>query len=317
MKMNEFKNENARGMSKARASVRNLMFTVSSVTSGICLAAAVVAFAAPGSTFESAPITWTIGIIIGFAIATGIDFLVNIKLGKFAMSEVIAIHSGHFSFGLLRKVSAYITFVVVLACFAISGLTSWDGSSLAAGMTPTFTPPSLQNVASKERSAVNESIKPYKDELLKVEAQVSASITARTSGELSRLSKQGNAWAKAEINKIQGEVTKQYSKDLNRAKDALSKAEEREHTRADKIINDAETTAKAMNNNNKTRSTIIGSLLALIGTVPVIVGFLLLFAECSDCVARQIPRTQIQQTKDSGQRNSAHWAQNDAMYENP
>ena len=315
--MNEFKNENARGMSKARASVRNLMFTVSSVTSGICLAAAVVAFAAPGSDFQAAPVAWVIGIVIGFAIATGIDFLVNIKLGKFAMSEVIAIHSGHFRFSFLRKLSAYITFAVVLTCFAISGLTSWDGSSLAAGMTPTFTPPSLQGIASKERSAVNESLKPYKDELSKVEAQVSASIAARTSGELSRLAKQGNAWAKAEISKIQGDVTKQYAKDLTKAKEALSKAEEREHGRADKVINDAETTAKAMNSQNQTRSTIIGSLLALIGTVPVIVGFLLLFAECSDSVARQIPRQQIQQTKDSGQRDNAHWAQNDAMYENP
>jgi hypothetical protein len=187
-------------------------------------------------------------------------------------------------------------------------------------MAPTFTPPNLQGVANDERKAVSSAIAPYKDAVAKIEGSIASDIAANTSSEIKRLVKEKNAWAIAEANKIAAYYTKVHSKELAAAKTALSKAEEREHGRADKIIASVETSASQINTKNEQRTGLIWKFLTALGTLPLIFGVFLVVAECADAVQAQLPKDQPNPNSKGGanQRTADDEHEKlDALYTNP
>jgi hypothetical protein len=269
----------------------------------------------PDATIHTHTILWAFAIIAGLVIASLIDFVIIQKVGRFAVTELIAWRSGAFYTPALRRINAVLISSIVLFGLFLSFITSWDGASLAAGMAPTFTPKSVSLVTNQERQAVNEAVKPYRDAVKGLEYKISETVKAKTSGGLSRLAGHGNMWAKGEITKIEQAANREYAKELSNAKTALAKAEQREQNRADRVIASVETEAtQAIQANNK-RSIVINKLLVFIGVLPLIFGFLLLVAECNTFVMLQLPEDQQKQQNQggAGQRSGAF----ENMYTNP
>lgn len=303
----QFSNKYATGIRKPRRAIENAMLGISTITSGICLAGIAMQFISPGATFGTSPWLWAFTMVIGFGIAYVADFLINQRIGRFAMTELIAWGSGYFKFHPIRKLIAVIMASVVAFGVFVSFITSWDGSRITASMAPTVTPPMLSTVMQTERQVINSELAPYRKSVQDIEAKIKQSVSARTSGELQRLSAQGNAWAKSETAKITAEVERQYRSELAAAKTALAKAEEREQARADKVLTDTESRNKEVTAKNEERSSVIWNILTALGTLPLIFGMLLVFVECNEMVLAQIPKDYdkaIGRTQGAGQRTA-------------
>ena len=290
----QFKNQNANGISKPLSNLQNIFLSVSALGSGICIAAMIISFIAPESTIFDSPMIWVPALVLAIAIASTIDFVIIKKVGKFAITECIAWWSGAFHTTIHRKVNTVIFLSIVAFGLVLSFTTSWDGSNIAAGMAPTFTPQSLQSVTNAERETVKQALKPYREAVKSIENKISESVKVKTSGELKRLSNHGNTWAKNEIAKIQDAVSRKYASELESAKIALAKAEDRENGRADKVIIHTEQATVQANKANTKRVGIIWKLLTAIGVLPLIFGFALLIADCNNTVTMQLPPEHIQ-----------------------
>ena len=292
-----------------------MLFAASTLGSAVCLASILIAFVHPKATIYSDTLLWSFAIIAGLFVAALIDFVIIQKVGRFAVTEVIAWRSGAFYTPILRRINAVLISAIVAFGLFLSFVTSWDGASMAAGMAPTFTAKSVASVTGEQRKAVNEAVKPYRESVKSLEKRIGETVKVKTSGELSRLAASGNAWAKNEILKIEQQVARQYSKELARAKADLQAAEAREQNRADKVINSIETEAAQVNQANRQRATIINKLLVFIGVLPLIFGFLLLVAECNTNVMLQLPQDvkQANAKQEAGQRSDSC----ESMYTNP
>lgn len=315
-----FNNANAKGISKARQGIYKALFYISTFTTAICIAGIIVSMISPTANIENSPWLWAGAFVGSFVLAHIIDFQINIRLGKMVIPELVAWWTGKFQFPVLRKVGAVLIGAVWVFGVSASFITSYDGSALAAGMAPTFTPPNLQGVANEERKAVSSAIAPYKDAVTKIEGSIAGDISANTSSEIKRLVKEKNAWAIAEANKIAAYYKKAHSKDLEAAKMALAKAEEREHGRAEKIIASVENNANQINNKNEQRTGLIWKFLTAIGTLPLIFGVFLVVAECADAVQAQLPNDQPNPNNKGGasQRTGDEEHEKlDALYTNP
>jgi len=301
-----FSNKYATGIKKPRRAIENSMLGISTITSGICLAGILIQFVAPGANFSTSPWLWALATALGFVFAWVADFLINQRLGRFAITELIAWFSGYFEIPLIRKVNAVIFASIVAFGVFVSFVTSWDGSRITASMAPTVTPVMLSSVMQTERQTLNSELAPYRKSVADIEGKIKAAVTARTSGELQRLSSQGNAWAKSEIQKISSEIERQYSKELAAAKTALAKSEEREQGRADKVLNDAEGRNKEVTAKNEERVSTIWNILTALGTLPLIFGMLLIVADCNETILAQKPKVYARQAtgKDPNQRSS-------------
>lgn len=321
----EFKNENAKGISKARTSIYNALFYISTITTAICIAAVFVAMVYPKATIENAPYLCVISFLCALVIAHIIDFKINIRLGKMVIPEVIAWSTGRFNMSILRKTGAVLLACVWLFGVAASFVTSWGGSALAAGMASSFNAPMLNVVASAERKEVNKALQPHRDEITKIEGSILANTSANTSAEIKRLVKQKNEWAMVEANKIAAFWAQKGAKELQAAKNALSKTEARENLRADKIIADAENTSVKVTSQNENRTSIIWKFLTIIGTLPLIFGVLLVVSECADLVQIQLPKEVKQHPNGVGNGNvvgqrsgeNERNEKRDALYTNP
>jgi hypothetical protein len=313
--MKQFKNNYAAGISTPLSQVRNILFAASTAGSAFCLASIAVAFVSPEATIHTNTVLWVFCIIAGLIIASLIDFVIIQRVGRFAVTEVIAWRSQAFYTPTLRKINAVLISCIVAFGLFLSFITSWDGASLASGMAPSFTPKSISLVMNEERKAVNDAVNPYQQAVKNIESKIKETVKAKTSGELSRLAAQGNTWAKSEILKIEQAVNRQYAKELSNAKTALYSAEEREQSRADKVINNTEMEAVRAIETNTKRATVINKILVFVGVLPLIFAFLLLVAECNTFVMLQLPTDQQkpQNQGAAGQRSDAF----ENMYTNP
>jgi hypothetical protein len=313
-----FNNKYASGIRKPRRAIENAMLGISTITSGICLAGIAIQFISPGASFSSSPLLWALTMALGFSIAYVADFRINQWLGRFAITEIIAWMSGYFEIPMMRKINALIFGSIVAFGVFVSFVTSWDGSRITASMAPTVTPVMLSSVMQTERQMLNSELAPYRKSVSDIEGKIKAAVTARTSGELQRLSSQGNVWAKSEIQKISSDVERQYGKELAAAKTALGKAEEREQGRADKVLNDAEGRNKEVTAKNEERVSTIWNILTALGTLPLIFGMLLIVADCNETILAQKPKVYAKQAnggKDPNQRSSEDM-EAEALYQN-
>lgn len=312
----QFKNQHANGISKPMREVRDIFFSVSTFGSAICIAAIIASYVDPGSSITSNPLLWVPAVIIAGIVATIVDFKIIRKIGKFAITELIAWTSGQFYTPIQRKINTILFLSIVCFGVFVSFTTSFDGSRIAAGMAPAISPGvSIGESVKSEREIVLKSLSPYKQAVNDIEKKITSETSVRTSGELKRLSSGGNQWAKNEIIRIGEKVNAKYLKELNAAKSALQAAELRENNRADKVIQETEQTVTKTNAANQERTGIIWWMLTSLGVLPLIFGVFLLIADCNNTVMMQIPKQQQQPKSESGAGQRSDTFEN--IYANP
>jgi len=286
----KFKNTFATGIDGPVKTLVNIFFTVSSIGSGICLAWIAAGFVFPSATYETHPALFVGATIAGVVVGSIVDFLVIKKIGRFAFAELLAWCSGKFEFTAQRKMNTIIFLSIAAFGVFLSFATSYDGSSIAAGMAPTIsTSASTVDVVKSERAALASALSPYRKAVKSVKSEIKTAIDAKTSAALKQLISQGNQWAKGEKAKIKAGVERKYYSKLAAAQQALKDAEAREHGRTDKAIASASTSENEAKAANKERATIVSKLLIVMGVLPLIFGVLLLIAEANNLVAAQIP----------------------------
>jgi hypothetical protein len=317
---NQFRNESAKGISKPLSQVENVFFAVSSIGTAICISAVLVSFVAPQTNIFSNPLLWAPFLAVSLVIASIIDFVIIKRIGRFAITEFLAWTSGAFYTPVQRKINTVLFLSIAIFGIVLSFISSYDGSSIAAGMAPTFSPANLSAVTNSERKAVNGIVSPYIAAVKAVENKITEAVKVKTSGELLRLSNGGNSWAKNEIMKIKDAAAKKYKKELQVAQSNLAKVEQREQSRADKVINHTEIATKQADTANQKRVGVIWKLLTFIGVLPLIFGVFLLVADCNNFVMMQLPKEFVtEKAKTAGNQNGPgqRSASFEGLYSNP
>lgn len=286
----KFKNTFATGIDGPVKTLVNIFFTVSSIGSGICLAWIAAGFVFPSATYKTHPALFVGAAIVGVVVASIIDFLIIKKIGRFAFAELLAWVSGKFAFTPQRRLNTIIFLSIAAFGIGISFITSYDGSSIAAGMAPTLSASATTvDVVKSERAALTKVLKPYRQAVKAVKSEIAGEIDAKTSAALKQLISEGNQWAKGEKAAIKSKVERKYYSKLAAAQQALQDAEAREQLRTDKAIASASTQENEVKTANKERATIVSKLLIVMGVLPLIFGVLLLIAEANNLVTSQIP----------------------------
>ncbi|MFM7010735.1 MAG: hypothetical protein ACKO0Z_15635, partial [Betaproteobacteria bacterium] len=141
----------------------------------------------------------------------------------------------------------------------------------------------------KVTELTNKGLQPYRDRLIDLETERDRELQNRTSGELQRLSKRGNAWAKGEVEAIRADVAKKYAPQIAAAQKALDK----EKARLDGVASTVLTSvSKRENLDIKTAETTSDTTqygLQMLGLLGLALGVVVTLLEATGDVSSELP----------------------------
>lgn len=211
---------------------------------------------------------------------------------RFFMSQLLA-----FSTRRVRPVMFGGVLLIGACCSAIFGLvfsggTTWVGSTLFAAMASrsvTATESTTAQAFNQSVALTDKAVQPYRDRLIDLETERDRELQNRTSGELQRLAKRGNAWAKGEIEAIRTDVAKKYAPQISAAQKALDK----EKTRMDGVSSTVLTSvSKRENLAVETIATTTDTTrrgLKLLGLLGLALGVVVTLLEATGDVSSELP----------------------------
>ena len=285
-----FKN-NPVEVSRSLTFLQKFCLFLSSTSSAIAITAIIASFAAPDSTPYVAPATWLFSAVFSLVIAFSIDFMIVQRFGKFSLSEIVAFFSLQFSFGKLRAFNAFCIFVLFLIGAGASFVTSWKGSTIASGliMNAGFESSNYVEKAQKAQDQTTKALEPYRSKIEQVQAEKKERLKKATSSKLAKLAKNGNAWARAEILKIERSIEKEFARKISAAeKAAAEKASQQagiETSLVAAITKEASTKASIAED----KANGVWLLLLGFGVAPLLGGIVLMLIEANAGVSIQLP----------------------------
>ncbi|MFM7008974.1 MAG: hypothetical protein ACKO0Z_06515 [Betaproteobacteria bacterium] len=175
---------------------------------------------------------------------------------------------------------------------AFSGGTTWVGSTLFAAMASravTGTSSETAETFDKVTELTNKGLQPYRDRLIDLETERDRELQNRTSGELQRLSKRGNAWAKGEVEAIRADVGRKYAPQIA----AAQKAFDKEKTRLDGVASTVlASVSKRESLDIKTAETTSDTTqygLQMLGLLGLALGVVVTLLEATGDVSSELP----------------------------
>jgi Skp family chaperone for outer membrane proteins len=306
----QFQNSSSKGISNTLLVTQKILFTASTITSGLCFGQILNAVFFPEyqNIYFAVPFT-----ALGVFVASKLDFLGIKKLGYFAFTELFSWLSGHFFTPVYRRVNAALMVACVMVFFTISLLSSWQGSIIAANMVPKVGGANIASVVSQTESQLQGNLKPYRDEVAKVEKRIDEARNA-AAAPYRKLVSEGNAWAQTKAQEAKSKAEKQYQNELSAAKKRLAEAEKRESKMADLVVFGTKQEVETVISAAQSRDKYVAIVAMLFGAGSLIVAFVLMLAACMAMVSKSIPKDQLfaKQRKEKQPEDSF-----DDLYQNP
>ena len=148
-----------------------------------------------------------------------VDFHIIQNAGKFFASETfayVAARNGVFKpFNKLRSIPIALWFVIFSGGFALSFITSWNGSDLIkAYISPKVSAKKYDGILNERATQTVSATKAQDDKLAKLEADKKAAVANAGSVALKKQAKAGDVWANTELEKQQTAAAKTYDRQI-------------------------------------------------------------------------------------------------------
>lgn len=173
-----------------------------------------------------------------------------------------------------------------------SGATTWVGSTLFAAMASrsvTATESTTAAAFNQNISLTDKALQPYRDRILDLETERDREIQSRTSGELQRLAKRGNAWAKGELEAVRADVNKKYAPQLSAAQKAFDKEKARLDGISTTVLTSVSKREALAVETAETTSNTTRYGLQLLGLLGLALGVVITLLEATGDVSAELP----------------------------
>jgi len=211
-----------------------------------------------------------------------VDFHIIQNAGKFFASEsfaYVAAKNGVFKpFNKLRSIPIALWFIIFSGGFALSFITSWNGSDLIkAYISPKVSAKKYDGILNERATQTVSATKAQDDKLAKLEADKKAAIANAGSVELKKQAKKGDVWANTELERLQTAAAKTYDRQISateKARTEVAKAFEGRYSAIEKA-KFAEADAEV--NSVLSQAGAISSITKGLGVLPLIIAVLGVF----------------------------------------
>lgn len=211
-----------------------------------------------------------------------VDFYIIQSAGKFFASETfayVAARNGVFKpFNKLRSIPIALWFVIFSGGFALSFITSWNGSDLIkAYISPKVSAKKYDGILNERATQTVSATKAQDDKLAKLEADKKAAVANAGSVALKKQAKAGDVWANTELEKQQTAAAKTYDRQIaatEKARTEVAKAFEGRYSAIEKA-KFAEADAEV--NSVISQAGAISSITKGLGVLPLIIAVLGVF----------------------------------------